>query len=79
MFRILAIIAPSTVASMSASSKTMKGAFPPSSMAGRTTLSAASFNRVRPTSVDFDFMRRLEARVAEGSSRAKAPRRQGRL
>ncbi len=42
MLRILAIIAPSIAASMSASSNTRKGALPPSSIAGFTTLSAAS-------------------------------------
>ena len=40
--RILAIIAPSTAASMSASSKTMNGALPPSSIEQLITLSAAS-------------------------------------
>src|SRR5207245_1055414 len=52
MLRILAIMAPSIAASMSASSKTMNGALPPSSMAGLTTLSAASCRSLRPTSVE---------------------------
>src|SRR6266481_2013972 len=52
MLRILAIMAPSIAASMSASSKTMKGALPPSSIAGLTTLSAASRRSLRPTSVE---------------------------
>ncbi len=52
MLRILAIIAPSRAASRSASSKTMKGALPPSSMAGRTTFSAASLRSTRPTWVE---------------------------
>src|SRR5262245_45252447 len=52
MLRILAIMAPSMAASMSASSNTMKGALPPSSIAGLTTLSAASCRSLRPTSVE---------------------------
>ncbi len=52
MLRILAIIAPSMAASMSASSNTMNGALPPSSIAGLTTLSAASCSSLRPTSVE---------------------------
>ena len=52
MLRILAIIAPSIAASMSASSNTMNGALPPSSIAGLTTLSAASCSSLRPTSVE---------------------------
>src|SRR5258705_22184 len=52
MLRILAIMAPSIAASMSASSNTRKGALPPSSIAGLTTLSAASCSSLRPTSVD---------------------------
>src|SRR6266478_3106957 len=52
MLRILAIIAPSIAASTSASSNTMKGALPPSSIAGFTTLSAASCRSLRPTSVE---------------------------
>ena len=52
MFRILAIMAPSTATSTSASSQTMNGALPPSSIAGFTMLSAASRRSLRPTSVD---------------------------
>ena len=52
MLRILAIIAPSIAASMSASSNTMNGALPPSSIAGLRTLSAASCSSMRPTSVE---------------------------
>src|SRR5580704_15549629 len=52
MLRILAIMAPSIAESISASSKTMNGALPPSSMAGLTMLSAASCNSLRPTSVE---------------------------
>src|SRR5438093_1005517 len=52
MLRILATMAPSIAASMSASSNTMKGALPPSSIAGFTTLSAASCRSLRPTSVE---------------------------
>ena len=52
MLRIFAIIAPSTAASMSASSNTMNGALPPSSIAGLTMLSAASRSSLRPTSVE---------------------------
>ncbi len=52
MLRIFAIMAPSMAASMSASSNTMKGALPPSSIAGFTTLSAASCRSLRPTSVE---------------------------
>jgi hypothetical protein len=50
--RILAISAPSTAASMSASSKMMNGALPPSSIEQFTTASAAWRSRTRPTSVD---------------------------
>ncbi len=52
MLRILAIIAPSIAASMSASSNTMNGALPPSSIAGLRILSAASCSSLRPTSVE---------------------------
>ena len=52
MLRILAIIAPSIAASMSASSNTMNGALPPSSIAGLRMLSAASCRSLRPTSVE---------------------------
>src|ERR1700732_2399801 len=52
MLRILAIMAPSIAESISASSKTMKGALPPSSIAGLTTQSAASRKSLRPTSVE---------------------------
>ena len=50
--RILAIIAPSSAASRSASSKTTKGALPPSSIEQLITWSAASFRSLRPTSVE---------------------------
>ena len=50
--RILAIIAPATAASRSASSNTMKGALPPNSIEQLTTQSAASRSNPRPTSVD---------------------------
>ena len=50
--RILAIIAWSTAASRSASSKTRNGAFPPSSMETFSTWSAACFISTRPTSVE---------------------------
>ena len=52
MFRILAIIAPSTAASRSASSKIRNGALPPSSIETLSTLSAAWAISLRPTSVD---------------------------
>ena len=52
MLRILAIIAPSIAASMSASSNTMNGALPPSSIAVLSTLSAALCRSLRPTSVE---------------------------
>ena len=48
MLRILAIIAPSTAASRSASSNTRNGALPPSSIDVRRTLSAACSSSVRP-------------------------------
>src|SRR6185503_3755486 len=51
MLRILAIMAPSIAASMSASSNTRNGALPPSSIDGLRMLSAASCNSLRPTSV----------------------------
>ena len=50
--RILAISAPSTAASTSASSKTRKGALPPSSIDTRRTWSADCWMSVRPTSVE---------------------------
>ena len=46
------MIAPSTAASKSASSNTIKGAFPPNSMEHFITLSAAWRSKIRPTSVD---------------------------
>ena len=52
MLRIFAIIAPSIAASMSASSNTMNGALPPSSIAGLRIWSAASCSSLRPTSVE---------------------------
>ena len=52
MLRILAVIAPSTAASRSASANTRNGAFPPSSIDVRSTLSAACSSSARPTSVD---------------------------
>ena len=52
MLRILAIIAPSIAASMSASSNTMNGALPPSSIAVLSTWSAALCRSLRPTSVE---------------------------
>src|ERR1700758_4218478 len=52
MLRILATMAPSIAASMSASSNTMNGALPPNSMAVLSTLSAALCNSLRPTSVE---------------------------
>ena len=50
--RILATIAPSTAASMSASSNTTNGAFPPSSITCFSTRSAARLSRPMPTSVE---------------------------
>ena len=52
MLRILAIIAPSTAASRSASSKIRNGALPPSSIETLSTLSAAWAISLRPTSVE---------------------------
>ena len=52
MLRILAIIAPSTAASMSASSNTMNGALPPSSIDSRSRFSEACAISLRPTSVE---------------------------
>ena len=52
MLRILAIIAPSTAASRSASSKTRNGALPPSSIETRRTCSAACAISFCPTSVE---------------------------
>ncbi len=52
MLRILASSAPSTAASRSASSKTRKGALPPSSIDTFSTLSAAAAISERPTSVE---------------------------
>ena len=52
MLRILAIIAPCTAASMSASSNTMNGALPPSSIDSRSRLSEAWAISFLPTSVE---------------------------
>jgi hypothetical protein len=52
MFRILAIIAPSTAASRSASSKTTNGAFPPSSIETLSTFWAEASISPRPTPVE---------------------------
>jgi len=52
MLRILASIAPSTAASRSASSKTRKGALPPSSIDTRSSWSEAWATSVLPTAVD---------------------------
>ena len=52
MLRILAITAPSTASSMSASSNTRKGALPPSSIDTRRICSAACCIKTRPTSVE---------------------------
>jgi len=52
MLRILAITAPSTALSRSASSNTRNGALPPSSMEVRSSWSAASRTSARPTSVE---------------------------
>ncbi len=52
MLRILAIMAPSTATSRSASAHTIRAALPPSSMEVRSTLSAACRSSTRPTSVD---------------------------
>ena len=52
MLRIFAAIAPATASSRSASSKTMKGALPPSSIDVRSTRSAACSSRTLPTLVE---------------------------
>ena len=52
MLRILAIIVPSIAASRSASSKTMNGALPPSSIDVRSTWSAACLSSTWPTCVE---------------------------
>ena len=52
MLRSLAANAPSTALSRSASSNTIRGALPPSSMEVRRTLSAASFMSFTPTGVE---------------------------
>ena len=52
MLRIFAIIAPSTAASTSASSKTMNGALPPSSIETRCSWSADWRTSTFPTGVD---------------------------
>jgi hypothetical protein len=52
VLRNLLIMAPSTAASRSASSKTTKGALPPSSMLTFFTVSAHCFIRSLPTSVE---------------------------
>ena len=52
MLRILAAIAPATASSRSASSKTMNGALPPSSIDVRRTFSAHCASSTLPTSVE---------------------------
>ena len=52
MLRIFASIAPSTARSTSASSKTRKGALPPSSIDTRSSCSADCSTSFFPTSVD---------------------------
>ena len=52
MLRIFAMTAPSTASSTSASSKTTKGALPPSSIETRSTCSADCSMSLRPTSVE---------------------------
>jgi hypothetical protein len=52
MLRILAAIAPSTASSRSASSNTMKGALPPSSIEVRSTFSAHCSSSSLPTLVE---------------------------
>ena len=52
MLRILAITAPSTASSTSASSNTRNGAFPPSSIDTRRMLCADCSISLRPTSVE---------------------------
>ena len=52
MLRILAITAPSTAASTSASGNTMNGALPPSSIDVRSSPSADCSTSLRPTSVE---------------------------
>ena len=52
MLRNLALNAPSTAASRSASGKTRNGAFPPSSMEVRRTPGAERASRSRPTGVE---------------------------
>ena len=52
MLRSLASIAPSTAASRSASSKTMNGAFPPSSIEERKTFLADCSSNLTPTWVE---------------------------
>ncbi len=51
-FLNLQAIAPSTALSRSASSKTMNGAWPPSSIEVRLTVSAHCLSRILPTSVE---------------------------
>ena len=52
MLRSLATIAPSTATSRSASSKTMKGALPPSSIEERMTCVARLLQQLDPTAVE---------------------------
>ena len=52
MLRILAITAPSTAASTSASGNTMNGALPPSSIEVRSSPGADCSTSLRPTSVE---------------------------
>ena len=73
MLRIFAPMAPSMASSIFASSKTMKGAFPPSSMEVRRTFCAADFRRALPTGVEpvNESLRRRES-ARRGSETADA-------
>jgi hypothetical protein len=72
--RILAVSAPSTAASRSASSKTRKGALPPSSIETRRICSADCSISVRPTSVE-PVNESLRVRGSRSSGSITAPER----
>ena len=75
MLRILAITAPSTAASRSASSKTTNGALPPSSIETCSTWSAAWASSPLPTSVEpVKDSFRSRGSVSSGSTTERAER-----
>src|ERR687891_81759 len=72
MLRNLAVMAPSTAASRSASANTRNGALPPSSIDVRRTVCAAWASRTLPTAVEQNLS---EKQGCEGSVRCRLDHR----